>query len=77
MIDYTKRLLGSAAMLIAAGTLAQAQVVEIPASFAYPTNLIDTTAPGFVVRVVQADKTGGELPNSTARTEAHGSGGFA
>ncbi len=53
--------------LLASLAGAQAQTV-IPESVALPNSAVDTTKPGFVVRVVQA--TGPQLENSLARTEA-------
>ncbi|HNQ90156.1 MAG TPA: hypothetical protein PKM73_16180 [Verrucomicrobiota bacterium] len=44
----------------------QAQTV-IPESYALPVSALDTSAPGFVVRVFQA--TGAQLPNTIARAE--------
>ncbi len=46
---------------------AHAQTV-IPESFALPVSALDTSKPGFAVRVFQA--TGAQLENSLARTEA-------
>ena len=69
MTTTRKRLIGSAAMLLATACLANAQVV-IPAGLAHPKSALDTASPGFVVRVLQANAGSGELPNLLSRTEA-------
>ncbi|HMO64338.1 MAG TPA: hypothetical protein PKE47_03785 [Verrucomicrobiota bacterium] len=50
--------------------LLHGQVVNIPPQAALPANVLDTTRPGFAVRVHQASVSGGVLVNSNARTEA-------
>ncbi len=60
-----------AAAIAAAGAAllpGQAQV-SLPEAWALPTSA--GVEPGFLVRVVQANKNSGELPNTLARTEAH------
>jgi hypothetical protein len=42
----------------------------IPPSFAYPVGTVDTVAPGFRIKTVQATATAGELPNRISRAEA-------
>ena len=42
----------------------------IPPSFAYPVGTVDTAAPGFRIKPVQATTTAGELPNRISRAEA-------
>ncbi len=70
MTTIRKRLGGSAALLLATACLTNAQIVPIPAGFALPKATLDTTAPGFVVRLLQANMGSGELPNLLSRTEA-------
>jgi hypothetical protein len=53
---------------VAATGISHAQIA-VPASFAHPKSELDTSAPGFIVRLHQANKNSGELPNSTARAE--------
>ena len=59
----------SAALAALACSTAWSQTA-IPASFAQPKSAADTTAPGFVVRPVQATLVDGELGNTTVRAEA-------
>jgi len=47
-----------------------AQTTTIPANFARPVDAVDTSAPGFKVRTVQATSTGGTLATTIARAEA-------
>lgn len=42
----------------------------IPASYATPTEAVNTNAPGFRIRVAQASQLGGGLANSIARAES-------
>src|SRR4051794_30149709 len=58
------------AFLLALGMASAAAQVAVPASFAHPSSQAKTSAPGFKVRVVQANKDGGTLQNSIARAES-------
>src|ERR1041385_8001952 len=55
-----------AALLTAVGADAQ---TAIPASFAHPKTDLDTSLPGFIVRLTEANLGSGELPNTLKRTE--------
>lgn len=68
MNTLIKRLIACAATMVAATGIVQAQTA-VPASFAHPKSELDTSAPGFLVRVVQANTASGELANSTQRAE--------
>jgi hypothetical protein len=68
MNTLIKRLITCAATIMAATGVVQAQTA-VPASFAHPKSEIDTSAPGFLVRLTQANTGSGELANSTQRTE--------
>ncbi len=54
--------------MLAATSISYAQIA-VPASFAHPKSELDTSAPGFLVRITQANTGSGELANSTQRTE--------
>lgn len=56
---------------VAATLSAQAaDPVAIPASYAQPASALDTSAPGFRVRTVQASNANGTVENSVARAES-------
>lgn len=62
--------LAAAALWAGSTVLLHGQIVNIPPQAALPANVLDTTRPGFAVRVHQASVSGGVLVNSNARTEA-------
>jgi hypothetical protein len=57
-----------AAAFLATTGITQAQIA-VPASFAHPKTDLDTSAPGFLVRLHQANSASGELPNGLNRAE--------
>ena len=69
MNTSTKLKLAAAIAAVSAALLPVQAQVSLPEAWALPTSVgVD---PGFLVRVVQANKNSGELPNTLARTEAH------
>jgi len=63
-----KTCIGACAALVAVTGISHAQIA-VPASFAHPKSELDTSAPGFIVRLHQANKVSGVLPNGLNRAE--------